>query len=372
MDRENYERRQRYGIKDAYYAHDYPPSADSVHYYKRAIVLGGAGFIGLHLVDRLKSEGYWVRVIDYTLPENLKKNNAHEYVCIDLKPAMPYRDVIGWVSLMPLCGQMTEIEVYQLASEFSGTNSIAYDADLLNNSLQINLNLCKRLVTMNHGGPGSVIPLNMKVFYGSSSAVYPDYNLQDKDNPICAEATAIPASPPTIVGWEKLISEKVYMAFASSYKLDARIGRIHNVYGPYNDWRGIKERVVEGFCRKVITATDEIEIHGDGTQKRSFLYIDDCIDAIRKVMQSHFTNPLNIGSDQLVSINELVDMLCSIENKQLKKKYVDVYSGVPARVSDNTLIEVTTGWKPSTPLMEGLKKTYYWVKEQIEKEAATS
>jgi nucleoside-diphosphate-sugar epimerase len=329
---------------------------------KKALVLGAGGFIGNHLVNRLKSEGYWVRAADLKYPE-YSKTTADEFIICDLTD---YKKT----SLLMLAPDQHSLdekenafdEVYQLAADMGGAGYIfsgENDAVLMHNSAQINLNiaeLCKQFNVK-------------KVFYSSSACMYPAYNQEDPNNPKCSEDSAYPAAPDSEYGWEKLFSERLYLAYARNFGMNVRIARFHNIFGPMGTWDGGREKAPAAICRKVLKANDgeEIEIWGDGEQTRSFLYIDECIEGVRRLMNSDFTGPVNIGSDEMVTINQLVDLASSFENKNLIKKHISGPLGVRGRNSDNELIFNKLGWKPNYPLQKGLSNVYWWIKDQIQK-----
>jgi nucleoside-diphosphate-sugar epimerase len=252
-------------------------------------------------------------------------------------------------------------EVYQLAADMGGAGYIftgEHDADVMHNSALINLNMAKLCVEHKV----------KKVFYSSSACIYPAYNQQDPNNPKCSEDSAYPAMPDSEYGWEKLFSERLYLAFMRNYGLNVRIARLHNIFGPQGTWRGGREKAPAAICRKVAMAKDggEIEIWGDGNQTRSFLYIDECVEGIRRLMESDFPGPVNIGSEEMVTINQLVDMVCEIAGKRLKKRHdLTKPQGVRGRNSDNRLIREKLGWAPSMPLEEGLRRTYAWIEQQV-------
>lgn len=329
---------------------------------KTALVLGAGGFIGNHLVNRLKSEGFWVRGVDLKYPEYQDKSTADDFVIGDLRdPAIVSR--VLWSPQQRTIKEGNFDEVYQLAADMGGAGYIftgENDANVMHNSATINLNVADRAATFGA----------KKVFYSSSACMYPAYNQEDPDNPNCVESSAYPAAPDSEYGWEKLFSERLYLAYQRNYGLNVRIARFHNIFGPLGTWQGGKEKAPAAVCRKVINATDEIEIWGDGNQTRSFLYIDECIEGIRRLMNSEFTGPVNLGSDEMVTINQLVDIACSIEGKTLKKKHVEGPTGVRGRNSDNALIQEELGWSPNCPLAKGIEKTYFWIKEQVEKSKA--
>ena len=329
---------------------------------KKALVLGAGGFIGNHLVNRLKSEGYWVRAADLKYPE-YSKTSADEFIIADLTDYCK-------CSLLMLAPQQHSLddkensfdEVYQLAADMGGAGYIFSgnnDAVLMHNSAQINLNiaeLCKQFNVK-------------KVFYSSSACMYPAYNQEDPNNPKCSEDSAYPAAPDSEYGWEKLFSERLYLAYARNFGMNVRIARFHNIFGPMGTWDGGREKAPAAICRKVLKANDgdEIEIWGDGEQTRSFLYIDECIEGVRRLMESDFTGPVNIGSDEMVTINQLVDIACSFENKNLIKKHISGPLGVRGRNSDNELIFNKLNWQPNYPLQKGLSSVYWWIKDQLQK-----
>jgi nucleoside-diphosphate-sugar epimerase len=253
-------------------------------------------------------------------------------------------------------------EVYQLAADMGGAGYIftgEHDADVMHNSAQINLNVAPRCVQMGV----------KKVFYSSSACIYPLYNQLDPDNPKTSEESAYPAQPDSEYGWEKLFSERLYLSFQRNYGLNVRIARFHNVFGPYGSWKDGREKAPAAICRKVAMAPDggEVEVWGDGKQTRSFLYIDECLEAVRRFMEADFSGPLNIGSEEMVKIDQLVDYVIEISGKTLRKRYVEGPMGVRGRSSDNTLIRQVLGWAPSMPLKEGLRKTYAWIEGEVKK-----
>lgn len=317
---------------------------------KIAIVLGAGGFIGGHLVTRLKSEGYWVRGVD--IKGNEYQNNADEFVLGDL------RDPNVVANAIP---HDTD-EVYQLAADMGGAGYIftgENDANVMHNSALINLNVSKECVYK-----------KVKVvFYSSSACIYPAYNQDDPLNPKCSEASAYPAAPDSEYGWEKLFSERLYLSFNRNYQLNVRIARFHNIFGPMGTYKGGKEKAPAALCRKVITANegDAIQVWGTGEQTRSFLYIDECIDGIRRIVQSDFTGPVNLGSEEMISINDFVKMIINISGKTLSISNIKGPVGVNGRNSDNHLIREKLHWAPSLPLLDGIKKTYSWIETQLNK-----
>ena len=321
---------------------------------KRIVVCGAGGFIGGHLVKRLKKEGFWIRGVDLKYPE-FEETFADEFIIGDLRDPLISKDV---------CDQPVD-EVYQLAAEMGGAGFIftgENDAEVMHNSALINLNI---LETCQKAGI-------MKIFYSSSACMYPEYNQLDPDNPKCSEDSAYPASPDSEYGWEKLFSERLYLAYHRNYGMDIRIARFHNIFGPRGTWRGGREKAPAAICRKVAEAKDEgpIEIWGDGKQTRSFLYIDECLEAMRRLMDSNVLDPVNIGSEEMVTIERLVEMVMEIAGKKLTIHNIDGPLGVRGRNSDNTLIKEKLHWSPSKSLYDGLKKTYPWITEQVEKRNA--
>ena len=328
---------------------------------KTVLVLGAGGFIGSHLVKRLKSEGSWVRGVDLKEPQ-FSKSEADEWVTGDLRDPM----LVSRVMMSPAQHSNNDLEnsfdvVYQLAADMGGAGYIfsgENDANVMHNSSLINLNVAHEAVKKNV----------KKIFYSSSACMYPAYNQEDPDNPNCEECSAYPAAPDSEYGWEKLFSERLFLAFSRNYGLNVRIARFHNIYGPEGTWRGGKEKAPAAICRKVAEAKDgeEIEIWGDGEQTRSFLYIDECVEGIQRLVESDFTGPVNIGSDEMVTINQLVDIAIQIEGKNLVKKYVPGPLGVRGRNSDNRLIKEKLKWKPIYSLDRGIANTYRWIKSQID------
>ena len=326
---------------------------------KTALVLGAGGFIGSHLVTRLKENGYFVRGVDLKLPE-YSGSTANEFILGDLRN-QPFVDKILNINCNAQDKQAVSFdEVYQLAADMGGAGYIFsgdHDADVMHNSATINLNVadaCKR-----HGVK--------KVFYSSSACMYPEHNQLDPNNPNCEESSAYPANPDSEYGWEKLFSERLFLAYKRNYNLNVCIARFHNIFGPQGSWSNGKEKAPAAICRKVAEAKDggEIEIWGDGEQTRSFLYIDECLDGILKLMSSDFNGPVNIGSEQRVTINQLVDIACDIAGKKLIKKHIKGPTGVRGRNSDNKLIKEKLNWAPSQDLRIGLEKTYNWINSQV-------
>lgn len=315
---------------------------------KKALVCGAGGFIGGHLVNRLKSEGYWVRAVD--LKENEYDNDAaDEFIIGDLRDPVFTNKVVNGVD-----------EVYQLAADMGGAGYIFtgyHDADVMHNSAMCNLNV---LEAMRQNGI-------KKVFYSSSACMYPEHNQLDPHNPKCSEDSAYPAAPDSEYGWEKLFSERLYFAYNRNYGFEAKVARFHNIFGPLGTWKDGKEKAPAALCRKVAEAADGsfIEVWGDGKQTRSFLIVDECLEGIRRLMESDFSGPVNIGSEEMVSINDFAKMAIEISGKKLTIKNIEGPTGVRGRNSDNKLIKEKLGWAPSLPLREGMEKTYKWINQQV-------
>lgn len=316
---------------------------------KKALVCGAGGFIGGHLVNRLKSEGYWVRGVD--LKENEYGNmNADDFVLGDLRdPVIAGKVCIGMD------------EVYQLAADMGGAGYIFTgdnDAAVMHNSALCNLNVLH----------ASKLESVKKIFYSSSACMYPEYNQLDPNNPKCSEDSAYPAAPDSEYGWEKLFSERLYLSYSRNYGIPVRVARFHNIFGPQGTWTGGKEKAPAAFCRKVAEADNgsSIEVWGDGKQTRSFLYIDECLDGIRKLMESDFQGPVNIGSEEMIAINDFAQMVIDISGKKLTINNIPGPEGVRGRNSDNDLIHAKLNWKPSVPLVQGMKKTFSWINQQVE------
>ena len=335
---------------------------------KSALVLGAGGFIGSHLIKRLKSEGFWVRGVDLKHPE-FGDTEADEFIIGDLRQNAvvdevmfsPFQNITFEGSFGLKTDKAGFDEVYQLAADMGGAGFVFSgdnDAEIMHNSALINLNVAEWAVRHNV----------QKIFYSSSACMYPEHNQMDPDNPNCTEGSAYPAAPDSEYGWEKLFSERLFMAFARNHKLNVRIARFHNIFGIEGTWTGGREKAPAAMCRKVCETPDggEIEMWGDGKQTRSFLYIEECIEGVRRLMNSDFTDPVNIGSDEMVTINRLVEMVMEISGKKLSIKHIPGPLGVRGRNSDNTLIREKLGWSPNYLLKDGMEKTYHWIKKQVE------
>ena len=332
-------------------------------YRKVAVVFGAGGFIGSHMVEHLVREGYWVRGVDLKYPE-FSRTVADDFIIGDLRDYSVVSDALNLPEVTAL---------YQFAADMGGAGFVFTgdnDADIMHNSALINLNTCEALTKTQ-----AVYSPITRVFYASSACMYPEYNQLDPNNPKCSEDSAYPAAPDSEYGWEKLFSERLYLAFARNYGVDVRIARYHNIFGPNGTWDGGREKAPAALCRKVIEevrrmdktgATEgEIEVWGDGTQTRSFLYIDECIQATVALMESDFKEPVNIGSEEMVSINRFAEMIIGISGKNIRIKHIDGPLGVRGRNSDNKLFKEKMGWAPSRPLISGLEETYRWIETQI-------
>jgi len=329
---------------------------------RTALVLGAGGFIGSHLVRKLKSEGFWVRGVDLKLPE-FSPSAADEFVVGDLRDPKVVSRVMFAPDQKSLDDKENSFdEVYQLAADMGGAGYIfsgENDANVMHNSALINLNVVHEAVKQSA----------KRVFYSSSACMYPEHNQLDPNNPNCEESSAYPANPDSEYGWEKLFSERLYLAFKRNYDLEVRIARFHNIFGPEGTWTGGKEKAPAAMCRKVAEMLEggEIEVWGDGLQTRSFLYIDECVEGVLRLMRSDFEGPVNIGSEEMVTINELAQYAIDISGKNITIKNVPGFTGVRGRNSDNKLIQEKLGWAPNYPLYNGLTETYKWISKQVNK-----
>ena len=353
---------------------------------KKALVLGGGGFIGGHLAKKLKTEGYWVRIVDLKSKHEFfnHKDICNDYVSGDLRDPKiveaafrierdpNQKDVIYNYTFykQPFTILDSFDEVYQLAADMGGAGYIftgENDANVMHNSALINLNVAKEACSSKVD----------RVFYSSSACMYPEYNQLDPNNPNCEESSAYPANPDSEYGWEKLFSERLFLAFNRNYNLDVRIARFHNIFGPQGTWTGGKEKAPAAMCRKAAEATKEIEVWGNGSQTRSFLFIDECVEAILRFMrQDNFLGPVNIGSEEMVTINELAQMAVDLSGKDIKikniegREFIDKYGfecplGVKGRNSHNKLFKEKVGWEPTEPLIKGMEKTFNWINKQV-------
>ena len=327
---------------------------------KKILVLGGGGFIGGHLSKRLKDEGHFVRAVDIKNHEYFNENEfCSEFILGDLRNP----NFVSKIMFAPN-QSTTEVgafdEVYQLAADMGGAGYIftgENDANVMHNSSLVNLNVLHYATSMGV----------KKIFYSSSACMYPEHNQLDPNNPNCEESSAYPANPDSEYGWEKLFSERLYLAYNRNYGIDVRIARFHNIFGPYGTYKGGKEKAPAAISRKISEVLDggEIEVWGDGEQTRSFLYIDECLEGVIRLMDSNFTGPVNIGSDEMVTINQLVRYVTDISGKEVYVKHIDGPTGVRGRNSDNKLINEKLGWQPTQPLYDGLIKTYEWINKQL-------
>lgn len=320
---------------------------------KKVLVCGAGGFIGGHLVNRLKAEGAWVRGVDIKEHE-FSTSAADEFILGDLTEQEVVRSILD----------MRFDEIYQLAADMGGAGYIftgENDANVMHNSATINLNILQQALRTG----------SKKIFYSSSACIYPSYNQTDPDNPKCSEDSAYPADPDSDYGWEKLFSERLYLAFGRNHGMNVKIARFHNIFGPEGTWTGGKEKAPAAICRKVAETPDggSIEVWGDGKQTRSFLYIDECLEGVSRLMESDLSGPFNIGSEEMVTLNQLAEMAISISGKQIAIKNIPVpHTGVRGRNSDNKLIAEKLKWSPSKTLEEGLIKTYHWIAEQVKEQ----
>jgi len=346
-------------------------------YKKTALVLGAGGFIGSHMVKRLRSEGYWVRGVDLKYPE-FSSTQSNEFIQGDLRDVDFVRRCIRYAG--PYNNFYASIvdkhlgvfdEIYQFAADMGGAGFVftgENDADIMHNSVSINLNVLEEQRKWNEDKGVNTT----KIFYSGSACMYPEHNQLDPDNPDCREESAYPANPDSEYGWEKLFSERLYFAYNRNHGIPVRVARYHNIFGPEGTWDGGREKAPAAICRKVAflpKSGGAIEVWGDGLQTRSFLFIDECIEATRRLMDSDFMGPVNIGSEEMVTINELVETAAKVSSKAVTKIHIDGPLGVRGRNSNNDLIREKLGWDYSQTLEEGISITYNWIKEQINAEA---
>ena len=343
-------------------------------YVRKALVLGAGGFIGSHMVKRLKSEGYWVRGVDKKATE-FSKTEADEFVYGDLTDRNFVRRVLeykgdrgNFYNSVPERYIQSFDEIYQFAADMGGAGFVftgENDADIMHNSVTINLNVLEEQRLMNDRKGKNAT----KIFYSGSACMYPEHNQLDPDNPDCREESAYPANPDSEYGWEKLFSERLYFAYHRNYSIPVRVTRYHNIFGPEGTWNGGREKAPAAICRKVAELPDTggtIEVWGDGEQTRSFLYIDECIEASRRLMDSDFIGPVNIGSEEMVTINQLVETAARVSGKVVQRKHkLDAPLGVRGRNSNNDVVRRELGWDYEQTLEEGIRKTYTWIEEQI-------
>ena len=357
---------------------------------KTALVLGGGGFIGNAMVTRLKKEGYWVRAVDLKYPE-FSETKADEFIQGDLREVDFVRRVLqykgeqgNFYNEVPYKYILPFNEIYQFAADMGGAGFVftgENDADIMHNSVTINLNVLEEQRKLNETYDGEKkdwtecnrpkLDYQTKIFYSGSACMYPEHNQLDPNNPDCREESAYPANPDSEYGWEKLFSERLYLAYHRNHGIPVRIARYHNIFGPEGTWYGGREKAPAAIARKVAYADrdgGEVEVWGDGKQTRSFLYIDECIEATRRLMDSDFTEPINIGSEEMVTIDQLVDTAAKVANKIIVKKHIDGPLGVRGRNSNNDLIREKLGWDYEQTLEEGMRKTYNWIMTQIAKE----
>ena len=342
-------------------------------YKKTALVLGAGGFIGSHMVKRLRSEGYWVRGVDLKHPE-YSASHANEFIVGDLRGVNLVKRCVRFTGYLgnfykDIVDKFVEPfdEIYQFAADMGGAGFVftgENDADIMHNSVSINLNVLEEQRKLNE-----ITEQNKtKIFYSGSACMYPEHNQLDPDNPDCREESAYPANPDSEYGWEKLFSERLYFAYNRNHGIPVRVARYHNIFGPEGTWDGGREKAPAAICRKVANLPESggsIEVWGDGLQTRSFLFVDECIEATRRLMDSDFMGPVNIGSEEMVTINQLVDIAAEVAEKKVSKNHIDGPLGVRGRNSNNDLIREKLDWDYQMTLKEGIRYTYYWIRGQI-------
>ena len=358
---------------------------------RTALVLGAGGFIGSHMVKRLKSEGYWVRGVDLNYPE-FSSTHADEFVTGDLRDVQFVRNVLefkgeqgNYHNSVPYQYILPFHEIYQFAADMGGAGFVftgENDAEIMHNSCSINLNVLEEQRKLTETFDGVVkdytvcnrpkLDYQTKIFYSGSACMYPEYNQVDPNDPNCREDSAYPAAPDSEYGWEKLFSERLYLAYNRNHGMPVCIARYHNIFGPEGTWFGGREKAPAAICRKVAYANsgDAIDVWGDGKQTRSFLFIDECIEATRRLMDSDFIGPVNIGSEEMVTINQLVDTAAKVAGKKIDKNHIDGPLGVRGRNSNNDLIRKELDWDYEMTLEEGIRKTYNWIMGEISKDLA--
>lgn len=338
-------------------------------YKKTALVLGAGGFIGSHMVKQLRSEGYWVRGVDLKHPE-YSASHANEFIVGDLRDTRFVSRCVRFTGYLgnfykDIVDKFAEPfdEIYQFAADMGGAGFVftgENDADIMHNSVSINLNVLEEQRKLNE-----ITEQNKtKIFYSGSACMYPEHNQLDPNNPDCREESAYPANPDSEYGWEKLFSERLYFAYNRNYGIPVRVARYHNIFGPEGTWDGGREKAPAAICRKVAYLPESggsIEVWGDGLQTRSFLFVEECIEATRRLMESDFIGPVNIGSEEMVTINQLVDIAAEVAEKEVSKNHIDGPLGVRGRNSNNDLIREKLGWDYSQSLEEGIRKTYEWI-----------
>jgi nucleoside-diphosphate-sugar epimerase len=345
-------------------------------YTKTALVLGAGGFIGSHMVKQLRSEGYWVRGVDLKHPE-YSASHANEFVVGDLRDTLFVSRCVRFTGYLgnfykDIVDKFVEPfdEIYQFAADMGGAGFVftgENDADIMHNSVSINLNVLEKQRKLNE-----ITEQNKtKIFYSGSACMYPEHNQLDPDNPDCREESAYPANPDSEYGWEKLFSERLYFAYNRNHGIPVRVARYHNIFGPEGTWDGGREKAPAAICRKVAKLPESggsIEVWGDGLQTRSFLFVDECIEATRRLMDSDFMGPVNIGSEEMVTINQLVDIAARVAGKKVSKIHIDGPLGVRGRNSNNDIVRKELGWDYSQTLEEGIYKTYVWILSQLGQE----